>query len=348
MWLLLSCLAAAAAQDWGDVESFLAPPSDVVSPQGLIIIRRSTWVSTVDEDEEVTTGGGNLLWSLLSLVTQPDLVLSRYDDDDVSHEDSAAQDFECPCGKDVSELCQATAAVDDYGDFATVYDKRLCLARQRGRISRACAAHLAEAPTVVEYCYDDIERSCGDVKPGQNRVHDCLAQATTLYSPCVNYLRSVVDKRDDPVTNQFDDIIKASFDLVKTLLDDDDRFLGPDSAFLAPSEQHVHQQHLLAPPVVPDEEVEEVDSDGVEVVEDDVDVDVAKETTTTTQQQQTTKAKALARALRLGVAALGALAAFVGLLTLLRFAARKANERQAKIAFQRKFAPLLVEAETTA
>lgn len=96
------------------------------------------------------------------------------------------RDFECPCGRDVLRLCD----VHGNDDYTSVYEKRLCLARNAMEVTPMCMAHLLGSPTVVEYCASDIDFYCPNVDPGENRVHTCLAK-NELLPECAMYIASV-------------------------------------------------------------------------------------------------------------------------------------------------------------
>lgn len=329
---------ALESSPFDDVESLLTPPSDVVSPQGLFIIRRSSVTSTNGQtlvleesyDKSVIPGWISLFGfqgfaSLLAVQggsqnnEDSKFVLTRYDDD-TPHEESAARDFECPCGRDVANLCEPRApSYDDFSDFATVYEKRLCLARQRARVSPACAQHLADAPTVVEYCYNDIERSCADVKPGDNRVHACLVKADVLDSVCADYVRAVIqqggDNDDEDDDTNVKSILQASFALLRSFLEDDDKLLD---ASLNPPSGRPTTQHVSA-----DEDV--------------------NQNTTAESKARPNHASRLSRILRIVVYTLLLFITAISLYTLAAYAYRKISERRQRLQFKQKFAPLLVE-----
>lgn len=194
MLKLLLLATAAAAQFWGpqpvqlqlgtqqdDFEFLLdAPfggPLQSLSPQGLVIIRQET--QTFEAPEGLL---GQLLAQVLGRPSTYSFVATEYDDDA-----EETHDFGCPCGQDVARLCPDSAG----DDLASVFETRLCLARARDYLSDACFEHLSEAPTVVEYCADDIAARCPGVAPGGNRVHSCLAAQPSLSGQCGAYVASV-------------------------------------------------------------------------------------------------------------------------------------------------------------
>mmetsp|Transcript_8155 Transcript_8155/g.25146 ORF Transcript_8155/g.25146 Transcript_8155/m.25146 type:complete len:359 (-) Transcript_8155:246-1322(-) len=348
--VVLVSLAACGAQEVllssSDLESLLMPASEVVSPQGLIIVRRSTItqsegatvsldmeenLSVFDEEDgmlgvlsspsQLLGTAVSMLSSMLSAAPQPErLVATRYDDDG-SHADSAARDFECPCGRDVAALCEPSErAADDYSEFATVYEKRLCLARNRAEVSPSCSQHLAEAPTVVEYCYEDIERFCADVSPGDNRVHACLSAADDLEPVCSDYLDTVAPPKDD----DWGSIIETSFDIFRNFFEDD---------------QPAIFQARLEPPL---EEVEEEEEERAASSYEDEALPDQEEPSRSHHHHH--HHKATLKLIRLLVLASASLATLVLLFSLLAHLRRKRKEHREKLDFKQKFAPLLVEA----
>jgi len=192
MLKLLLLATAAAADFWGhgrgrlqlgtqqdDFEFLLDAPfgGQSLSPQGLVIIRQETRTFEAP-------GGllGQLLAQVLPQARPSSFVVTEYDDDA-----EETHDFGCPCGQDVARLCPDAAG----DDLASVFETRLCLARARDYLSDACFEHLSEAPTVVEYCADDIAARCRGVAPGGNRVHSCLAAQPSLGGQCGAYVASV-------------------------------------------------------------------------------------------------------------------------------------------------------------
>ena len=154
--LALGCALGARGEfllTFDDFEEGLGAESDLVSVTGLVIIQRTTTIV------EAPAGLLDVLFGVGA--GAPALTISQYDDDGAYYDDAlyddaddARHDFECPCGADVDALCDTEVAGDDY--YASVFEKRLCLARNRGDLSEGCGAHLAANPTVVEYCARDV------------------------------------------------------------------------------------------------------------------------------------------------------------------------------------------------
>lgn len=343
--LLSSVFFVATAEEWlaGDFESFLAASSpQAVSPQGLVIVRRWSMVEFEESDEVMDR-----------------FVLTRFDDDDFR---ASGADFECPCGEDVMNLCSPDVSTTD--DFASVYEKRLCLARLRGSVSAACTNHLAEAPTVVEYCYEDIEKNCADVEPGENRIHACLASAQTLTAPCADYVRTVLSSSyyeeeeepeiivDEPSFDlTIDSIIQASFSMMQSFFQDDDslfqyNFYPPSTRnqqetidFFPPVDAESRAQFVRDEPFLVDQKPEEAVQ--VEEVEDD-------ETTRSEEEEEETQpvkehAACLSKILRQFVICLFLASSAVAAFTLVSYARRQCEEKRQRDEFKQKFAPLLVE-----
>ena len=105
-----------------------------------------------------------------------------------SDDGPSRHDFGCPCGEDVDSYCSKT---DDDDAYASIFEKRLCLGDHFDQLSEQCAAHLASAPTVVEYCRAEILETCRNVQPGENRVHECLLARPTVGDACASYLATL-------------------------------------------------------------------------------------------------------------------------------------------------------------
>ena len=158
-----------------DVEQLLAVAQRPVTPQGLVIVERTEY--------EVEDPGGfvrSMLQDFFGPPPQATYQPRYYADDGPSR-----HDFGCPCGEDVDGYCSKT---DDDDAYASIFEKRLCLGDHFDQLSEQCAAHLASAPTVVEYCRAEILETCRDVQPGENRVHECLLARPTVGDACASYL----------------------------------------------------------------------------------------------------------------------------------------------------------------
>mmetsp|Transcript_10902 Transcript_10902/g.32536 ORF Transcript_10902/g.32536 Transcript_10902/m.32536 type:complete len:433 (+) Transcript_10902:234-1532(+) len=215
MFRLLFLAGCAAAQipvrlqlmNQDDFEDVLQIPASQVSPQGLVIVQRQTqtFTSSSPLGDLVQTFFGGFR------PAPQEFLVSRYDDD-ASEE---THDFGCPCGADVQKLCPG----NEGDDLASVFETRLCLARAKDLLSDACFEHLAEAPTVVEYCADDIARGCRGVAPGGNRVHACLAAQEALSGPCGRYVASVgpavgAKLPDEASALAASDLVRSAFSLM--------------------------------------------------------------------------------------------------------------------------------------
>ena len=279
MWKLLLFVGVCkgALLDLGDVEALLAStPSEaqMVAPQGLIIIQRTTTTTTSSSAEAQTIPAmlNALFQSPFFADGESNWVASRYDDDDdasffypgkndFSLSFEGGEEDSCPCGTEVTTLCPVTVEPDDdFGAMATVYDKRLCLARAGDLVSQRCSAHLARAPTVVEYCATDIDQYCASVRPGQNRVHECLKRSL-LSDTCSEYLNSFEEnlsffseeEESYDLTAVLETMVQTSFDLFKKTLDT--AFVSWQTADILEADESIDflQDELYFKPVVQQE-----------------------------------------------------------------------------------------------
>merc|ERR1719405_444858 len=92
---------------------------------------------------------------------------------------------------EVEDLDSYSSKTDDDDAYASIFEKRLCLGDHFDQLSEQCAAHLASAPTVVEYCRAEILETCRNVQPGENRVHECLLARPTVGDACASYLATL-------------------------------------------------------------------------------------------------------------------------------------------------------------
>ena len=159
-----------------DVEQLLAVAQQPVTPQGLVIVERTEY--------EVEDPGG-FVRSMLQDFFGPPAPQATYEPRYYADDGPSRHDFGCPCGADVDSYCSKT---DDDDAYASIFEKRLCLGDHFDQLSEQCAAHLASAPTVVEYCRAEILETCRNVQPGENRVHECLLARPTVGDACASYL----------------------------------------------------------------------------------------------------------------------------------------------------------------
>ena len=334
-----------------DMETLLsmAAAASSVSPTGLVIVRRST----------TYYGGGGLPSILGGGGGGPAFVVSRYDDDAGGDALGAGGDdghnFECPCGGDVAAFCGEPAGDDDY---QTIFEKRLCLAEHRGLLSPGCAEHLDSAPTVVEYCFEDIVAECRGVSPGENRVHACLREQPTLDGVCAAYVASVVPAKaptppgassealvDDAGDRTFESLVASSLDLLASLFDSplfaDDAY-ADDAAPPAPAApKRVPDDHKKPFPSAlalargdrrPEEARAAAPVEEIVVEDEEAVVDVVEPRTTD-----------VLGVVLLGSAAVVLLVALWVLTYVIHYTLRKRREREAIDEFKSKFAPLLAE-----
>lgn len=221
----LLALPAAAAYDFAsssDVENLLGASAKFVSVPDLIIVRRTTYTA------ESPFGGffSSMLPADDVPMTRGFFEVTRYDDDadDFADDFADATDyFECPCSSDVAEYCSSDAFLEGEEDYATVYSKRLCLQKHVTQLTLTCLAHLESAPTVVEYCSEDILQNCAEVDPGENRVHTCLNAVETNTEPCAEYLESAFSEVD----YSFPTVVNSLLASLSSLFDDIDDDMMP-------------------------------------------------------------------------------------------------------------------------
>jgi len=205
-----------------DVEQLLAVAQRPVTPPGLVIVERTEY--------EVEDPGGfvrSMLQDFFGPPPQATYQPRYYADDGPSR-----HDFGCPCGEDVDSYCSKT---DDDDAYASIFEKRLCLGDHFDQLSEQCAAHLASAPTVVEYCRAEILETCRDVQPGENRVHECLLARPTVGDACASYLCTLAP----PAPPKPPMLVGGLLDLV-------DAFFGGD-AFVAQDDAMLYDEVLEVP-----------------------------------------------------------------------------------------------------
>jgi len=205
-----------------DVEQLLAVAQRPVTPPGLVIVERTEY--------EVEDPGGfvrSMLQDFFGPPPQATYQPRYYADDGPSR-----HDFGCPCGEDVDSYCSKT---DDDDAYASIFEKRLCLGDHFDSLSEQCAAHLASAPTVVEYCRAEILETCRNVQPGENRVHECLLARPTVGDACASYLCTLAPPAPPKPPM-----------LVGGLLDMVDAFFGGD-AFVQQDDAMLYDEVLEVP-----------------------------------------------------------------------------------------------------
>lgn len=206
-----------------DVEQLLAVAQRPVTPQGLVIVERTEY--------EVEDPGG-FVRSMLQDFFGPPAPQATYEPRYYADDGPSRHDFGCPCGEDVDGYCSKT---DDDDAYASIFEKRLCLGDHFDQLSEQCAAHLASAPTVVEYCRAEILETCRDVQPGENRVHECLLARPTVGDACASYLCTLAP----PAPPKPPMLVGGLLDLV-------DAFFGGD-AFVAQDDTMLYDEVLEVP-----------------------------------------------------------------------------------------------------
>jgi len=206
-----------------DVEQLLAVAQRPVTPPGLVIVERTEY--------EVEDPGG-FVRSMLQDFFGPPPPQATYQPRYYADDGPSRHDFGCPCGEDVDSYCSKT---DDDDAYASIFEKRLCLGDHFDSLSEQCAAHLASAPTVVEYCRAEILETCRNVQPGENRVHECLLARPTVGDACASYLCTLAPPAPPKPPM-----------LVGGLLDMVDAFFGGD-AFVQQDDTMLYDEVLEVP-----------------------------------------------------------------------------------------------------
>lgn len=311
--------APEAAGDLDDLEALLslAAEASSVSPTGLVIVRRTTF--TIDA---------------------PAFVVSRYDDDDRAPGDDSPHDFECPCGADVDRLCGNEQA-DDF--YLSIFQKRLCLSGNRDFLSPACAAHLEEAPTVVEYCYDDVVDGCAGVQPGENRVHACLAGRATLGEACAAYVDSVAPPPPpavDDAARAFERLVASSLDMLSAVFESP--LFGDDDVPPPPPPAGGASPLPKAPRAAPKAAAPRPAAyENAAAAERAAAAAEAEDEAWAAELAEEEEERSVAAVVLLAAAVVGLLAALWVLAYVAHYSLRRRQERAAVAEFKSKFAPLL-------
>jgi len=218
-----------------DVERLLAEEHLPVAPKGLVIVERTEY--------QVEDPGGSVGAVLRQNFFEPQPVYQpRY----YSYSDDGPIGL-CPCGEDVDRYCSRTdkfTYIFHQYVFASLYypypfsvfETRLCLGDHFDQLSEQCTAHLADTPTVVEYCREEIIETCRNVQPGENRVHECLLARPTVGDACASYLATLA-----PPTPPKPPMLMGG------LLDMVDAFFGGD-AFVQQDDTMLYDEVLEVPP----------------------------------------------------------------------------------------------------
>ena len=311
-----------------DVEQLLAVAQRPVTPQGLVIVERTEY--------QVEDPGGfvrSMLQDFFGPPPQQTMYQPRYYSDD----GPSRHDFGCPCGEDVDSYCSKT---DDDDAYASIFEKRLCLGDHFDQLSEQCAAHLASAPTVVEYCRAEILETCRNVQPGENRVHECLLARPTVGDACASYLCTLAP----PAPPKPPMLVGGLLDLVDAFFGGD-AFVTQDDAMLYDEVLEVPERRFDAggfappprfsraeglpqkPPPMPREVVVEVEAE-----EEDAALEEEEAAAAASLLVLASAAALCLASLSLAVLALGA-------------ARRRQREREELAAFKANYAPMLSENE---
>ena len=115
----------------------------------------------------------------------------------------ASSSSSSPCAEELAQICGTRAPAS----YQEVFDARVCLWANRDLLSDACLFHVVRgSPSVVEPCFEAIQRHCKDVRPGDNRVHRCLQEQAkkdeeALPQECVAAL--VRDLEEDTLLGEY-------------------------------------------------------------------------------------------------------------------------------------------------
>lgn len=96
------------------------------------------------------------------------------------------------CAKDRETLC---AGVEHGGGKIAK-----CMKENQDKLSSECKAHMEKAKEAMkdmkEACHDDIEKFCGDVKPGKGRIMKCMKEhKEELSAACKEEIASAKEMR---------------------------------------------------------------------------------------------------------------------------------------------------------
>jgi hypothetical protein len=83
------------------------------------------------------------------------------------------QSNEAPCGAELKDICGVPLPIA----YHEIFDARKCLWANRDSLSDRCSQYLLyQSRSIIEPCYDAILLYCNNVRPGENRIHQCLLQ----------------------------------------------------------------------------------------------------------------------------------------------------------------------------
>ncbi|WP_413570418.1 cysteine rich repeat-containing protein [Bdellovibrio sp. HCB117] len=96
------------------------------------------------------------------------------------------------CAKDRETLCAGVEAGG--GKIAK------CMKENQDKLSSECKAHMEKAKEAMkdmkEACHDDVEKFCGDVKPGKGRIMKCMKEhKEELSAACKEEIASAKEMR---------------------------------------------------------------------------------------------------------------------------------------------------------
>merc|ERR1712100_669417 len=108
------------------------------------------------------------------------------------------------CVQDLKQFCDdGTSFYSDPDDIAKKFSDQMCLVRHMEEISSECADSINVEGNIAKKCFHDIDTRCGDVKPGDNKIHTCLwEQVDELESQCAEHIATTAKRLNARKTNQ--------------------------------------------------------------------------------------------------------------------------------------------------
>lgn len=102
-----------------------------------------------------------------------------------------------PCFDDLASIC----GMELPNSYENEYNVRLCLSHNHDCVSVGCQNFVVKnCPSIVEPCYDEITRFCKNVKPGSDRIRNCLYESMNhLTVRCANSLIDEVRSKKNTI-----------------------------------------------------------------------------------------------------------------------------------------------------
>jgi hypothetical protein len=84
---------------------------------------------------------------------------------------------------------------------------RMCLKANRDLIGSQCSNYMEKVnPSVIEYCYDTVQKYCKTVESGESRIHQCIldreAKGDKLSADCVKFAHESAPAKDRTVSDK--------------------------------------------------------------------------------------------------------------------------------------------------